>query len=967
MTVKVLSFVVAVLAVAVQAAPDAPAVASKGLLEPKLKAESVKLKSEPVNVNLEDASPQDEKDSVTDAVELSAAVTTPSLTTAVEHSAAVTSPSLTTAAEMEAAITDLMLGKSAFGATPMGGSVKKITDILDKTMMPKVVDAHKSDQSNLNRLAIAIGRCGSTKDSGLRASRGLTNAYKSYSRTHQRCRNGQAVTYSSQQSCLIRQRSLYDQKKLKCDFFAATSKKLGTQKNNGEVAKKAASETTEGYITRMSATVCGRHNHGKKGTTTARGGWGGGLPNSFLDQYLKAKDQCERAKRAYANQVRLCKAKVQAHLVKRSQCNQYQGLMDSNSCKGAIMVKDACEAYAGCYDAKKSAFDAAWRIAQRNEVDRKAEWRGLKRMSCLMKAFADGKVSNREVDTCKKATVSTKFLTLKKPAVPARKTCALPTLYPATGAYKRKEFAPLPMLAKGLQAQECTGMRTVSTTPNSGSPRGTRCTRMALNGVYSAGALLKCTNGIDARRSYQKNSCPKDTKLFSPASRSDWRTFFASGGSALRSPHWIVDITRPQNGCGGCRSAMNSKNKAQKSWRTSDGTAWWLRSSGYGEPNGDYHANCFLSLNGKNENSITFNDWNCNTHSRSYYCQPVNLNLKPKTGSPASCRCSKVELAGKYSSGMLVQCTECLDVRRSTQKNSCPNGMKIFSPQTRQDWTTVLNSAQPLRAPHFIVDVTRPQNGCGGCTKFPMKQTTPQQATWKTSDGSPWWLRSTVFGQPSGDYSANCYMRLYKATSADTIQMNDYNCNYHSRSYFCQPKRADNKYAPAPPPPAPRQQGFHEQTFYNIKNMKSIPNLNDRRVSRNRVVKTVTYGNTGGKWSGFSAKDNFAVRWTGLIQINKRGNYKWRIGSDDGSRLYISNRVVVDNNGLHSYRNKVGSKSVAGGKSIKLEFFEKGGHAGMRFAYSGADTRNVFVYVGGCCSKVYPVAPRPVRRKGGLM
>jgi len=40
---------------------------------------------------------------------------------------------------MEAAITDLMLGKSSFGATPMGGSVKKITNLLTKDMMPKVL------------------------------------------------------------------------------------------------------------------------------------------------------------------------------------------------------------------------------------------------------------------------------------------------------------------------------------------------------------------------------------------------------------------------------------------------------------------------------------------------------------------------------------------------------------------------------------------------------------------------------------------------------------------------------------------------------------------------------------------------------------------------------------------------------------------------------------------------------------
>jgi len=267
-------------------------------------------------------------------------------------------------------------------------------------------------------------------------------------------------------------------------------------------------------------------------------------------------------------------------------------------------------------------------------------------------------------------------------------------------------------------------------------------------------------------------------------------------------------VTKPSNGGRKSNSAMNSGNRQQKAWRTSDGSPWWLRGSKYGEPTGDYHANCFLGLGGKpsNENSLTFNDANCNYHSKDYYCQPTLNVLKPKAG-PASCKCSQVSLTGKYSAGMLVKCTECLAVSKSTQKNSCPKGMKIFSPQSRGDWKTFVSSASPLRAPHWIIDVTRPQNGCGGCTKYSMKSSSPQQATWKTSDGSPWWLRSTVYSEPNGDYKANCYLDLWRTpTSADTIQFNDGNCHYNARSYYCQPSATKKQKAkPSPPPPPPKK------------------------------------------------------------------------------------------------------------------------------------------------------------------
>jgi len=665
-------------------------------------------------------------------------------------------------------------------------------------MMPKITAAHKSDQLNLNRLINEIKKCGSTKDGALRKATPSRNTYQSNSRLHIKCRGAEAVLLASKNACLQQQRALYNEKTLRCNYFATVSRNYGTQKANAAIMKKAGAEKTEGYIKRISSTICGNHVHGTKGQKSAKGGWGGGLANSMLDKYLKAKKKCEDAKKKHSDKVKECKRKLQNYNVKKGKCNQFQGLMDANSCKNAVMTKDACESYAGCYYSKRDAYWVFERKAIAEETDRKAEWRGLKRMECLIKAFADGKVTGGEVDACKKASHSTKHLKLNYPKIPALALCHLPTLYPATGAYKRKEFKPLPNMAKGQVSGACAGMEVVPTTPRPGSPKGAKCERVSLNGAYSSGALVKCTNGFDVYKSTQKNSCPEGTKLWAPQTRSDWKTFLASAGP-IRAPHWIIDVTRPSNGCGGCTgNPMNSKNNNQKTWTTVDGAPWWLRNSRFSEPNGDYKANCYLDLwHGKprNENVVSFNDGNCNYHSKSYYCQPLALDLKPNKGSPRSCTCSRVDLSGPYSAGVLVKCEQCLTVYKSTQKNSCPSGMKIFSPATRQDWKTVLDSAGALRAPHWIIDITRPQNGCGGCTRYPMRSTTPQQATWKTSDGSAWWLRDTRFGEPNGDYTGNCYLNLHgNPASPNNLHFNDHNCNYRSRSYFCQPTRKNKNY-----------------------------------------------------------------------------------------------------------------------------------------------------------------------------
>lgn len=142
-------------------------------------------------------------------------------------------------------------------------------------------------------------------------------------------------------------------------------------------------------------------------------------------------------------------------------------------------------------------------------------------------------------------------------------------------------------------------------------------------------------------------------------------------------------------------------------------------------------------------------------------------------------------------------------------RNSCPAGMKIFSPRSRADWKVFLDSAGPLRAPHWIIDITRPQNGCGGCTRYPMRSSTAQQATWKTSDGSAWWLRNSRYNEPNGDYTANCFLDLWRTpNSENNIQFNDGRCSYRSRSYYCQPKaKARPKPKPAPPPMGKNEAG----------------------------------------------------------------------------------------------------------------------------------------------------------------
>jgi hypothetical protein len=57
----------------------------------------------------------------------------------------------------------------------------------------------------------------------------------------------------------------------------------------------------------------------------------------------------------------------------------------------------------------------------------------------------------------------------------------------------------------------------------------------------------------------------------------------------------------------------------------------------------------------------------------------------------------------------------------------------------------------------------------------------------------------------------------------------------------------------------------------------------------------------------------FAVDLQGAFLVNTPGTYSFRLTSDDGSRLYVDNRLVISNDGYHTTRTAEGVASLAAG------------------------------------------------------
>lgn len=82
--------------------------------------------------------------------------------------------------------------------------------------------------------------------------------------------------------------------------------------------------------------------------------------------------------------------------------------------------------------------------------------------------------------------------------------------------------------------------------------------------------------------------------------------------------------------------------------------------------------------------------------------------------------------------------------------------------------------------------------------------------------------------------------------------------------------------------------------------------------------------------------DHFGVVYSGYLDVPERGIYRLYLSSDDGSRLFVGNELIVDNDGQHGVAEKMGEVALeAGLHTIRIEYFEYGGGESLALSYEG--------------------------------
>lgn len=127
------------------------------------------------------------------------------------------------------------------------------------------------------------------------------------------------------------------------------------------------------------------------------------------------------------------------------------------------------------------------------------------------------------------------------------------------------------------------------------------------------------------------------------------------------------------------------------------------------------------------------------------------------------------------------------------------------------------------------------------------------------------------------------------------------------------------------------QPGLIGEYFAIQGNVGDFQKVDGKKPTLVRVDKQVNFDEVQGEFHKSKIASNLFVRWSGVVKVTTPGKYTFATESDDGSRLFINGKQVVDNGGPHAMEKKSGEVELtAGDHAIVIEYFQGGGGAGCK-------------------------------------
>lgn len=137
---------------------------------------------------------------------------------------------------------------------------------------------------------------------------------------------------------------------------------------------------------------------------------------------------------------------------------------------------------------------------------------------------------------------------------------------------------------------------------------------------------------------------------------------------------------------------------------------------------------------------------------------------------------------------------------------------------------------------------------------------------------------------------------------------------------------------PQPTPAAPSESiDYILYSYPNAAKIGKLPDFSSNSVSEIKRGTTLQVSNPGQYINNYP-KTNFALAFDATFNTAKDSSHTFELQSDDGSKLYIDDKLVIDNDGQHGMSDGLKTARInlsAGQHKLRLEYFQAKGGKGL--------------------------------------
>ena len=131
--------------------------------------------------------------------------------------------------------------------------------------------------------------------------------------------------------------------------------------------------------------------------------------------------------------------------------------------------------------------------------------------------------------------------------------------------------------------------------------------------------------------------------------------------------------------------------------------------------------------------------------------------------------------------------------------------------------------------------------------------------------------------------------------------------------------------SPSPSPGSDANQGLRYRYYHG--SWRALPDFANLEAVKSGTV-------TDFSLEPRTQEDDYGFLFEGYIQIKQAGKYTFYTSSDDGSKLWVNEKLLVDNDGLHALRERLGVVYLTEGyHPIRVTFFDRKYADGLLVSY----------------------------------